>query len=68
MAKAHAKKQDRTGALVAAVLFATFLSAWGFKGGNALYVWQLPLALVLAAAAWTWWPRRSGGLPEPEKT
>ena len=68
MAKAHAKKQDRTGPLVGAVLVSTFLSAWGFKGGNPLFVWQLPLALVVVAAAWTWWSRRSGELPSTEKT
>jgi hypothetical protein len=67
MAKAHAKKKDRTGALVGAVLLATFLSAWGFKGGNPLFIWQLPLAIVVAAAAWTWWPRRSGELPAGEQ-
>ncbi|HSF01540.1 MAG TPA: hypothetical protein VLA62_00930 [Solirubrobacterales bacterium] len=65
MAKVH-KKQDRTSVLVGAVLIATFLSAWGFKGGNPLFVWQLPLAIVAAGAAWTWWPRSNSGLPAGE--
>jgi hypothetical protein len=57
------KKQDRTSVLAFAVVGACVIAAFGFSRQSTVIQWVIPAGLIVTAALYAFWPRRSEAGP-----
>lgn len=58
---APAKKRDRSTIPALGFIVSCVLAAYGFKSGNAFFLWMLPAILMVCAIAWSFWSTREMG-------
>jgi hypothetical protein len=59
------KKQDRSTLPTVAAILGCVVSAYGFSKGNVWLQWVVPVAMIAAACAVVFRPRRGGGGAPP---